>query len=295
MCEHRRCEWSFGGNAYKLCAADARGASMRSPDPRGASMDHSTMLPTAAAASGEAFFRSATSTLANYQLTGVRGPLFPDMHVQIPARIIYIMGFKFTQPVVADALRSYETAHRDAVRVTTWCAPGILMAPVASVIVACNAGHSNPEPLFVRWTRGLAPRTVRDIIFGIGINQLSAECASRVPSADALVRETAGSLLAGTLAGYVSHFPHNLSQLKLLDPHTSYADHLRTQLAEGVRRLPTALRHALAGCHPQTLRRAGALYAVLWPTAVLTRAAQIAGSFCIINGFVKLVSQHRLL
>ena len=41
------------------------------------------------------------------------------------------------------------------------------------------------------------------------------------------MRNLAGSLVAGCLAGYLSHIPHNLSTLKLLDPKTSYSQHFR--------------------------------------------------------------------
>lgn len=44
---------------------------------------------------------------------------------------------------------------------------------------ACNA-ESNPEPLYRRWMRGLVPRTAREIIFGLGINQLSDACEKQV-------------------------------------------------------------------------------------------------------------------
>jgi hypothetical protein len=55
------------------------------------------------------------------------------------------------------------------------------MTPVSSVLEACNAGHSNPEALWKRCTRGLVPRGAREVIFGIGLNQLSDYCEERVP------------------------------------------------------------------------------------------------------------------
>lgn len=63
-----------------------------------------------------------------------------------------------------------------SVRFAAAIAPGVIMTPISSILEACNAGHMNPEPLYRRWTRGLMPRTVREVIFGIGLNQLSDYC-----------------------------------------------------------------------------------------------------------------------
>lgn len=93
------------------------------------------------------------------------------------------------------------------------------------------AGHSNPEPMARRMWRGLAPRCCREVIFGVGLNQLSEWCEERVPDTVAeskLMRNSLGSVTAGLVAGYFSHVPHNLSQLKLLQPATSYQAHFAT-------------------------------------------------------------------
>jgi hypothetical protein len=63
-----------------------------------------------------------------------------------------------------------------SVRLAAAIAPGVIMTPISSLLEACNAGHMNPESLMSRWTRGLVPRTVREVIFGIGLNQLSDYC-----------------------------------------------------------------------------------------------------------------------
>ena len=102
---------------------------------------------TAAAASVEAFYRSACSSIANWQLTGVRASLFPAMHIQIPARVVYICGFKASGGLHW-LPRPFEESWPTVAQAVAWCAPGVLMAPVASIIVACNAGHANPEPLY---------------------------------------------------------------------------------------------------------------------------------------------------
>ncbi len=56
------------------------------------------------AAAFESYFRAAMGTLLNASLTGVRAPtFFPNMHVQIPTRVVYINGFKATRQVVSSA------------------------------------------------------------------------------------------------------------------------------------------------------------------------------------------------
>lgn len=62
------------------------------------------------------------------------------------------------------------------------------MTPLSSVLEALNAAHANPEPLALRWMRGLTPRATREVIFGVGLNQLSDWCEERVPSQDRMHR-----------------------------------------------------------------------------------------------------------
>lgn len=57
--------------------------------------------------------------------------------------------------------------------------PGVLMSPLSGLLEASNAGHSNPAPMSTRWLYGAMPRMMREIIFGIGINQLSEWCEER--------------------------------------------------------------------------------------------------------------------
>ena len=59
--------------------------------------------------------------------------------------------------------------------------PGVLMTPLSSVLEACNADHMNKEPLYRRWLRGIVPRTAREIIFGLGLNNLTDFMEERVP------------------------------------------------------------------------------------------------------------------
>ena len=42
----------------------------------------------------ESFYRSGLNAAMNARLSGQWGTLFPNMHIQCPARILYINGFK---------------------------------------------------------------------------------------------------------------------------------------------------------------------------------------------------------
>ena len=54
--------------------------------PEQAAMPTQTIMHTSLGAAIEAFYRSALNSRLNTALTGVKGPLFPDMHVQLPLR-----------------------------------------------------------------------------------------------------------------------------------------------------------------------------------------------------------------
>ncbi|CAN0509573.1 unnamed protein product, partial [Ectocarpus sp. 8 AP-2014] len=141
-------------------------------------------------------------------------------HVQIPTRVLYINGFKARLTTIRSTLNDYvnpaDFANPTAVRLGSALVPGLMMTPVSSVLEACNA-EANKEPLSRRWMRGMVPRGGREMIFGIGINQLSDACEERVSrGSNAFARTAAGSMMAGVMAGYLSHIPHNVSTLKLL-------------------------------------------------------------------------------
>jgi hypothetical protein len=96
------------------------------------------------------------------------------------------------------------------------------------------------------------------------------------------LRNLAGSLVAGLSAGYLSHVPHNLSTLKLMQPHRGYKE-LFLEYAEASRaRVPANVPAA---------RRNAATYALacIFPKGLVVRTAQIAGSFIILNGFINLL------
>lgn len=117
-----------------------------------------------------------------------------------------------------------------ALRLFMAIAPGVIMTPISSVLEAANAGHLNNEPMQTRWLRGIVARCGREIVFGLGLNQLSdyweeqwSEFLGRDKTSP-VVSNAAGSLTAGVISGYFSHVPHNISTYKLLEPHRSYAN-----------------------------------------------------------------------
>jgi hypothetical protein len=109
-------------------------------------------------------------------------------------------------------------------------APGVIMTPISSVLEASNAGHLNNEPMATRWLRGIVARCGREIVFGLGLNQLSDYWEERWQEllgrdkTSPVISNAAGSLTAGVISGYFSHVPHNISTYKLLEPHRSYID-----------------------------------------------------------------------
>jgi len=167
------------------------------------------------AAAVESFYRSGMNALINAALSGKpRAALFPNMHVQVPVRVIYINGFKGIRHMVDSNVDLHRFDHPQAVGALLATLPGLIMSPVSSMLEASNAGHSNPEPLSIRWTRGFAPRCVREIIFGVGINQLSDYYEERFPwfHDNKFLKNLSGSFCAGLVAGYLSHVPHSLSR-----------------------------------------------------------------------------------
>ena len=169
------------------------------------------------------------------------------------------------------------------------CVPGVAMSPVSGLLEASNAGHCNPAPLATRWIYGATPRMLREVIFGIGINQLSEWCEERVPEAlleGTASRNFAGSMAAGVACGYLSHIPHNLSALKLLEPKKSYAEHFGKLVEDSAARVPSGL-----GLNRSGRWAMAAAATVLVPKGVTIRSAQIAGSFAIINGTINLLTR----
>lgn len=238
------------------------------------------ILPTSIAAGIESYYRSTMNALINQALTGQKPATYlPNMHIQLPTRVLYINGFK--------GLRYYLDQNVDKqtaplyLKLGVAVLPGVVMTPVSSILEATNAGHMNPEPMHKRWMRGLPPRAAREVIFGIGLNQLSDYCEERTPpSLPGVIRNALGSVTAGVIAGYLSHVPHNLSTLKLLTPSASYVTHFSALVDKSEERLTNIMKEG------PMRRTAATVMAVLAPRGLMVRTAQIVGSYVVLNGTI---------
>lgn len=244
-------------------------------------------VPAVSIAAGiESYYRSALNAMLNTRLTGVRGDFFPNMHIQVPVRIAYITGFKGLRAVFDQYVDPETFQYPDAVRLGTTISPGVIMTPISSVLEASNAGHMNPESMTTRWMRGVVPRAGREIIFGIGLNQMSDYFEERVlpycRGYDVLAN-AAGSLMAGVVSGYLSHVPHNISTLKLLEPHKSYASLYKKFVDSSVPMVIERLVEAWPDTAKSVTRTA---FATFFPRGVMIRTTQIVGSFIILNGTI---------
>ena len=66
--------------------------------------------------------------------------------------------------------------------------------------------HMNPEPITTRWMRGITWRMAREVIFGIGLNQMSDYCEERIPASvtsNEALRTMGGSMIAGVVYVYI--------------------------------------------------------------------------------------------
>lgn len=52
------------------------------------------------------------------------------------------------------------------------------------------------------------------------------------------MRNVLGSLMAGVCSGYLSHIPHNLATLKLMEPSKSYWDHFSVLVSQSADDIP---------------------------------------------------------
>mmetsp|Transcript_24960 Transcript_24960/g.65043 ORF Transcript_24960/g.65043 Transcript_24960/m.65043 type:complete len:421 (-) Transcript_24960:93-1355(-) len=246
------------------------------------------IVATSIAAGFEAFYRSALNAYINAHITGEKvARLFPDMHVQVPVRIMYINGTKGIRAYLDDKIDPYDYPNPALVGFAMMCAPGVGMTPISSVLEAANAGHKNKKPLYTRWVDGVSARCVREILFAAGLNQATDYIEERVPSdvKSGQLRNLLASLTAGVLSGYLSHVPHNLSALKLMSPKKGYWELFKDYAHQNESRMPKEWSQA-----NKTL--GARVVAVLMPKAVATRTVQIVGTFILLNGGIYMLRDY---
>jgi hypothetical protein len=247
-------------------------------------------IPAVSIAAGiESYYRSALNATLNVRLTGVKADLFPNMHIQVPTRIAYICGFKALRASLDQHVDPDVYEYPTAVRLAAAISPGILMTPVSSLLEASNAGHLNSEPIYKRWIRGIVPRAGREVIFGIGLNQLSDYFEERVTPYfpdNGIMANATGSLMAGVVSGYFSHVPHNLSTFKLMEPERPYKELYKMFVDKSV---PPAVDNAVATWSGPAKTLTRSMFATLFPRGLTIRTTQIIGSFMILNGTINLL------
>lgn len=238
---------------------------------------HTSVKAVAIASSIESFYRSAMNAKINQIVYGKPlGKLFPDMHIQTPTRVVYIVGIKHIRTMLQDIdYQKYQ--YPIATRLGFACLPGIIMCPFSSILEASNVGTLNPEPIYSRWRRGFAPRIVREVIFALGINQLSDYFAEKSKVENKQLRNAVGSIYGGIICAYFSHVPHNLSAMRLANPTKSYSQLWVEYYSKYLSKIPVNFPH----------RNLSAQFmSIGMPLGCLTRMTQITGSFCIINGSI---------
>ena len=244
-------------------------------------------VPAVSIAAGiESYYRSALNAMLNQRLTGVKAELFPNMHIQVPMRVAYISGFKGLRAFFDQHVDPETSSSPNLVRLGTAITPGVIMTPISSLLEASNAGHMNNEPMTTRWMRGALPRGGREIIFGVGLNQMSDYCEERVApfcKGNDMLANAAGSVLAGVVSGYLSHVPHNISTLKLLEPHVSYPKLYQNFVDKSV---PPVIENMVQSWPAATRGFTRTIFATFFPRGVMIRTTQIVGSFIILNGTI---------
>lgn len=238
-----------------------------------------TFVSTSIGAMIESFYRSGMNNVINAKVMGEKGKYFPDMHIQIPIRVVYVNGLKQIR-AVCDTTDTSEMKHPNLVRMLLSFVPGCVMSPFSSALEAANAGKRNPESMAIRWIRGFYPRLAREVIFGIGINQMAdfftKEYAPRATNNPHL-QGALGSISAGIVAGYFSHIPHNLSTMKLFYPNKSYGVLWKEFYMRSMFMVPSWIPWK---------NTAAQFMCVVFPIGVVRRSIQIGGTFIIINGTI---------
>lgn len=255
------------------------------------------LIVNSIAAGIESFYRSGMNTALNYKLAGKQIPsflsLFPNMHQQIPIRIFYINGFKGIRLLLEEYVDPKAFRFPQPVQMGMAVLPGFLMTPVSSLLEAANV-KENTEPLWKKWRRGLVPRTVREVLFGVGLNQLSDYFEERFPFiGNAQLRNAAGSLAAGICCGYITHILHNLSALKLMNPQATYSTHFKNLQQKWIYKLET--KSGLYQLIPPTKHvQFSQVLTCIAPIGVFVRTSQIVGSFIVLNGIINFLKNSDL-
>ena len=216
--------------------------------------------------------------------------LIPTIPLQVLTRGVYIYGLKHMRVIIDQNVDVRVSSHPAALRLSLACAPGLAMSPFSSLLESLHAEKSaqkNSESLYLRARRGFVPRCAREVLFGLGLNQLSDYYEERVPRVvhQTQIRNALGSLSAGITVAYFSHIFHILSTMKMAHGFCSYAELWRILVEQ---RMVDALPF-IRILNEKQRRRVGTISTVLMPRGVLLRGAQISGSFIIINGFIKLL------
>jgi hypothetical protein len=237
------------------------------------------IIPVTIASSIEAFYRSSLNTILNYSINGsYSGKLFPNMHIQVPTRILYINGLKQSNIYFNNIDNKYNNNMTNILKVV---GPGVLMSPISSILEACNVEEINKKPLYKRWTDGYLFRCKREIIFAYGLNNLSNNCKNYIPTNNNMYSTVGGSLIAGSIAGYLSHIPHILSTLKLMQPHKSYSELFSSMHTLSYNKIPEPIPIKY---HSKIIP----VITLFFPKGVMIRTVQITGSFIVLNGIIEL-------
>jgi hypothetical protein len=91
---------------------------------------HHPVITTSVASGFESFYRSALNSILNQRLSGVKAPLFPNMHIQVPTRVLYINGLKGLRRNL-EKYNPNEYSNPGLARVAIAVAPGPLVCAFA--------------------------------------------------------------------------------------------------------------------------------------------------------------------
>eukprot|EP01065_Artemidia_motanka_P030204 TRINITY_DN36216_c0_g1_i1.p1 TRINITY_DN36216_c0_g1~~TRINITY_DN36216_c0_g1_i1.p1 ORF type:complete len:456 (+),score=131.53 TRINITY_DN36216_c0_g1_i1:59-1426(+) len=203
-----------------------------------------------------------------------------NIAVTTGARAVFIFAAKRLRETFAGGPEASTAAQIGAA-----VAPGVVLAPLSGWLEARRkAGPWAAPRMRTDWSHGFCARAVRDGLFTLGMNQLSDFFEERCPSDwDPTVRVVAGSAASGVVVGYATHIPHMLCSMKLRYPTCTYSDLFQRYAREAEGRLPKQLPPRLSG-------PAAAALAVLMPTGVVSRCAQLVVTFGLVNGVLQMVS-----